>query len=114
MRNKTLITIVFALLLTTSWAQDKKKIRHIEIQTSAVCDMCKETIESELIYLKGVKKVDLDLNTMKVSVDYLTTKTDTTAIKHFIAGLGYDAGDIPATEEAYEKLHECCKKDAHE
>ena len=112
---RTLITIAFALLTTVSWGQDKKKkVETVVIQTSAVCDMCKETIESELIYLKGVKKVNLDLSNMKVQVDYQPTKTDTTAIKNFIAGLGYDAGDVPATEEGYENLHECCKKDAHD
>ena len=76
--------------------------------------MCKETIESELIYVKGVKKVELDLNTMKVHVDYVPSKTDSMKIKNFIAELGYDADDVPATKEGYDNLHECCKKDSHE
>ena len=114
MRTKTLITIAFALMMTTLWAQGKKKLESIDIQTSAVCDMCKETIESELIYMKGIKEVDLDLETMKVHVEYLPSKTDTMAIKKFITELGYDAGDVPATKEGYDGLHECCKKDAHQ
>lgn len=114
MRTRTIITIAFALILSTSWAQGKKKTESIDIQTSAVCDMCKETIEGELIYEKGIKNVELDLETMKVHVEYLPAKTDTITIKKFIAELGYDAGDVPATKEGYDDLHECCKKDSHE
>ncbi len=113
MRTRTVISVVFAVLMTTSWAQDKKRIEHVDLQTSAVCDMCKETIESELIYEKGIKEVNLDLTTMKVHVAYLPSKTDTIKIKKFISELGYDAGDVPATKEGYDALHECCKKDSH-
>lgn len=113
---KAILIILGATLLSTGVFAQKKapKEADIVIQTSAVCDMCKETMESELIYEKGIKKVVLDLSDMKLHVTYDPRKTDSLSIKNAIAALGYDADEVPATEEGYRDLHPCCKKDAHE
>ena len=69
-------------------AQDPKTAR-VDVHTNAVCDMCVKTIETELVYEKGVKsvKVDLATNTIHVGVD--PRKTDAQKVRTAISKLGY-------------------------
>lgn len=110
MRN---LIIILTTILSSSVAMAQKSIETVEIQTSAVCEMCKETIEKELAFTKGVTAANLDLNTFIVTVSFKTNKTTVEDIRAAINEVGYDADDSPATEEGYEKLHGCCKKDSH-
>lgn len=113
MRTTIIMTMVLLLSSATMNAQDKAKAGSCDILTSAVCDMCKETMERELIYEKGIKKVELNVETKMLHVDYNPKKTDVDKIRSAINDLGYDADDSPATKEGYDSLHECCKKDSH-
>ena len=91
-----------------------KDLAEMKVKTSAVCGMCKETLESKLIYEKGVKSVDLNLDDMVLTVQYKPAKTDTETLKKAINDLGYDADDTKANPKKYDRLHECCKKDSHQ
>jgi copper chaperone CopZ len=97
------------------FAQEKAETNliTIEIKTSAVCGMCKSTIEKTLSKEEGVNKSTLDVKTKVVTVSYDTTKTSPEKIKKAITIVGYDADDMPADEKAYDKLHDCCKKDSN-
>ena len=108
--NKLLI-LACALLANVAMAQDNKKLATIEIRTSSVCDMCEKTIEENVIYEKGVKKVDLDLATNVVKVDYDPRKTDPDAIRKAIMKLGYYADDRPGDPKAFANLPACCQKE---
>jgi len=112
--NKGIILVViFATLAITGFAQDKpKKNEEVKIQTSAVCGMCKERIEHDLAFEKGVTSVSLDNETKIVTVGYNPKKTDPDKIRTAISKIGYDADQVPADQVAYEKLPKCCKKDA--
>ncbi|PSR12926.1 MAG: MerP protein [Bacteroidetes bacterium] len=91
---------------TTSSLRTKKVI----IKTSAVCGMCKTTIEKALQALDGVAKAELDLVTQKVTVRYDTNKLDVATLRQAVAAAGYDADEVPARPKAYENLPNCCKK----
>ncbi|MDP6908511.1 MAG: heavy metal-associated domain-containing protein [Flavobacteriales bacterium] len=106
-----LITLVVTLSTTSVFAQ--KNVETVEIQTSAVCDMCKETIEKQLAFTKGVTSAELNLETFVVTVSFKKNKTSVEEIRKAINAVGYDADESPAPKEAYDKLHGCCKKDAH-
>ena len=95
-----------------SQEEKKKKTEEVEILTSAVCDMCKERIEHDLAFEKGIRYVELDLETKIVTVKYNPRKTNPEKIREAISKIGYDADDIEADPKAYEKLPMCCKKDA--
>ncbi len=113
--KKILILLAFiGLLFTGAYAQNKKadKWKTIEIKTSAVCDMCIDTIEGALAYEKGVKTSKLNVKSKIVTVKYNSEKTSPEKIRQAIAMSGYDADDLPANPKAYEKLDECCKKGA--
>jgi copper chaperone CopZ len=107
--------ILIAIIATLSFsvAHAQKSIETVEIQTSAVCDMCKETIEKQLAFTKGVTSAELDVKTAIVTVSYKTNKTTIDDIRAAINEVGYDADESKAGKEAYENLHSCCKKDSH-
>lgn len=96
----------FAANLPTEGGKTKK----ITITTSAVCGMCKTTIEKALVALDGVKSAELDEVTKKVKVKYDESKVDAATLRQAIAAVGYDADDVPARQKAYDKLAGCCKK----
>lgn len=83
-----------------------------KIKTSAVCEMCKKTIESALLKLPGVESASLDLTTRQVKVKYDKSKISLAQLRQGIAAAGYDADEVPALPRAYEALPGCCKKDS--
>ena len=91
--------------------EKESKVQTIEIQTSAQCEMCKETLEGGIAFVKGVKSVNLDMETKKLTVKYKTGKTDPDKIRKEVSDLGYDADDVTANIKVYEKLPVCCKKE---
>jgi periplasmic mercuric ion binding protein len=93
-------------------AQDtkKKNYEEVKIQTSAVCGMCKERIETNMAYEKGVKKVELDNETKIVTIGYDPRKNNPDQLRQAISKIGYDADNVAADPEAYAKLPGCCKK----
>jgi copper chaperone CopZ len=113
------ITVIFSVIMMTvllsagnqSIAQEKKKsTEEIKIQTSAVCGMCEERIETNIAYEKGVKKVELDDSTKIVTIGFDPRKTNPDQLRSAISKIGYDADDVAADPVAYEKLPACCKK----
>lgn len=109
---KSILIILFAILLGSSiQAQEKKKTEELKIKTSAVCDMCKYSLEKTMAYEKGVKASSLDVPSKVITVTYNPKKTSPEKLKKAICLTGYDADEMPADSVAYEKLHACCKKD---
>jgi copper chaperone CopZ len=106
---KTLITVLAFLVGATASAQ--KVLSHLDIQSSTVCDMCKETIEKELIYEKGVKKVNVDLATSSVHVEYDAKKNSPEKLRAALIKLGYAADGEPGDPKAFAKLPACCQKE---
>jgi copper chaperone CopZ len=91
-------------------AQQKKPIT-VTINTPSVqCDMCKNKIEDYLKYEDGVTKVVVNPKQKKTVVTYLADRTNLNNIKTAIANVGYDAEEIKAAKDAYDKLPSCCKK----
>lgn len=108
---KKILILTLALFAGISFANaQQSKWATVEIKTSGICDMCKETIETALAYEKGVKKSDFDVKTHIVTVTYNPAKTDPDKIRLAISKAGYDADDVKADPKAYDKLDECCKK----
>lgn len=108
---KTLITIIMLVSAPPLLAQHKVSPDAVAIRTNAVCDMCKKTIETELVYEKGVKAVELDLARNLILVDFDTKKTDLAHIERAIAALGYAANDLSPDTAARKNLPECCRKE---
>ncbi len=110
LKTTLLLSIMMLVMsINTTKAQD---VAELKVKTSAVCDMCKETIEKHMAFEKGVKKSSLDVESKILTVTYNPTKTTPEKIRIAITKCGYDADDVPANPKAYNKLHACCKKDS--
>jgi mercuric ion binding protein len=111
---KNLAWILAVVLSTSTMAQNKtktKKVETIEIQTSAVCDMCKELIiDKNLVFEKGLKYAEMDVETGVLTVKYRNDRTSAAHIRNLISDLGYSADSVLADPVAYDNLHFCCKK----
>ena len=105
-----LLCLAFIGMSSTVSAQKKNQnIESIEIKVSGQCGMCKERIEKEMAYTKGVKTFKMDLRTKTLALTYDKRKTTPEKIKTAISKLGHDADDVKANEKAYDKLPNCCK-----
>jgi copper chaperone CopZ len=102
------------VFLATHLLAQQKNESTIDIMTSAICEMCKNTIEYELIYEKGVKDARLDLDSKWVTVTYNPQKTNPEAIRQRISLTGYHADSIQRDPEAYQKLPFCCRDGGHD
>ncbi len=113
MKNlKIMLCVVVAVIIlpAAASAQEKKKTDTVEIQTSAICGMCKERIEGDLAFERGVRKVDLNNETKIVTIEFNTRRTDKEKLKKAISKIGYDADDILADQKAHDRLPACCQK----
>ena len=90
------------------------QIEKVDIKTSAICEMCKSTIERDLAFEKGVKSSNLDLETKIITVQFNPKKTDADKIRKRITQIGYNADDMKRDIKPYEKLPDCCKDGAHQ
>ena len=117
MKSKIIISAIIIVFATIGMqAQDKKKkkenkLETIEIQTSAVCGDCKERLEHDLAFEKGVKFVELNDETKVLTIKYKKGKNTKEDLKIAITKVGYDADEMPANLKAYNNLPACCKKD---
>lgn len=81
----------------------------IQIVTSAVCNTCKRTIESDLSFERGIKKTSLDVETKIVTVIYDPAKTTPDKIRLAITKIGYDADSLKKDPKSFRRLPDCCR-----
>lgn len=108
-------TGVFLLLLVAGRTQaqdaDQSNYASLDIHSNAVCDMCQNTIQTEMLYVKGVQAVKVDLETNTIHVDYKAKKTDPDKLRQAVAKLGYMADNLMPDPEARKALPDCCQKE---
>jgi hypothetical protein len=113
LKSAFLIAIMF-FITNVSFAQ--KTNQKAIIKTSLHCDHCKQCetcgqlFDEKMFKINGLKMYELDEKAMTFTVYYNAKKTNLDEIRKAISMLGYDADDIKANAEAYEKLDDCCKK----
>lgn len=103
------IVIIFVAMLATFSVKAQKGSGVLEMKSSIVCGMCKDTIEKGLAYEKGVKSAFVNVEENTITVHYKTKKISELEVKEAINELGYVAGDMKPTKAQYDKLHGCCK-----
>lgn len=104
------------LLLSFSFAGKTQVIRKIGrvdtvIKTpNALCELCKKRIESYIKSYDGIQEVIVNYKKGETRVKFLTDRINIEEIKAYIANCGYDADDVPAAEDIYNRLPITCKK----
>lgn len=104
---KYLIASIFFIFTFLTVSAQKSEL---VVNSTIICEMCKDNIESGLAYIDGIKSTKVDVDDKTITVKYKTKKISEDEVKEAITKTGYAAGDVPADPEAYDKLHSCCKK----
>jgi len=107
--------ILFLALVASAFAMESnaqtKPVLLATIKTpNALCEQCKIRIETYLKRHDGVAEATVNYRKGETRVKYITDRINIEEIKTAIANCGYDADDIPATEDAYNRLPLTCKK----
>ena len=101
---------IIAGLLVFITGCDSGKTAQADIQLVTIqCGMCKKTIEKGMSDVKGIVKVEVDVEKKIGHVTYKAGIIDLAKIEKAISALGYDANNTKADPVAYESLSECCK-----
>jgi periplasmic mercuric ion binding protein len=105
--------LIAAIILGTSqfgFSQTKAVVISVIKTPNALCEHCKSRIETYLKRHDGVMEATVNYRKGETKVKYITDRINIEEIKTAIANAGYDADDIPATEDAYKRLPKICKK----
>jgi periplasmic mercuric ion binding protein len=102
------------LLVSLGFARGQTRpSQTVTIKTPTVqCEECKKRIENYLAREEGIYKTVVDYKRKLTKVSFYTDRTNIENIKAAIANAGYDADDIAANPDSYQKLPKCCKKPA--
>ena len=113
MRILKLAAIILFASAGTAMAQVKQKGNAVtaKISTPTVqCEQCKNRIERYLSREEGVGSAKVDYKKKITTVKFYSDRTNIENVKTAIANAGYDADNVTANTESYEKLPLCCKK----
>ncbi len=105
---KKAINILFFLLVTMAVSGQNKSLDTATFNVSGVCGMCEERIENAA-YIKGVKKVDWDKETQKLTIIYKPNKVSVKEVAKSVADAGHDNEYFKASDKAYSLVHNCCR-----
>lgn len=105
-----ILSVLFAIAsINLSQAQtSSKSVVKDTVKVWGECGMCKKTIEKAAIEA-GATSASWNTETKILQLSYKNGKTDLVKIQQAVAASGYDTKDFTADNEAYDKLHECCK-----
>lgn len=116
MKNLLLTLLLFLAATLGATAQEQKsstpRTAQAQILTSAVCGMCKTTLEKAMAYEKGVKAAELDVESKMLTIVYQPDKTSIEKLRLAVSRTGYDADSVQADQRAHDRLPDCCQKSA--
>lgn len=107
MKSLRFLSVVLLTFLGSAvFAQSKTD----SIKVSGNCGMCKKRIETAL-KVPGVNSADWNEDTQILRVSYDASKISNDDVQKKVAAIGHDTPKFKATDDAYEKLADCCKYD---
>jgi periplasmic mercuric ion binding protein len=110
MKKIIIATALLAGFATAGFSQTKPVLTAIIKTPNALCELCKDRIETYLKRYDGVIEVTVNFRKGETKVKYVTDRINIEEIKTAIANDGYDADDVPANEDSYNRLPKTCKK----
>src|SRR5215204_2376365 len=99
-----LLSALFIILAQAGFAQEKTE----KIKVSGECGMCKGKIE-KAAKGAGATYALWDVDAKELTVKYNSSSSNSAKIQQSVAAAGYDTEKVKAADEAYNKLHSCCK-----
>ena len=108
--RKHLFLFGFLFVSLTARAQIKS-VQTVVIKTPDVlCEACKTRVETYLKRHDGLLEATVNFRKGETRVKFLSDRTDIEQLKTAIANCGFDANDVTASSEAYQRLPKSCKK----
>lgn len=88
-----------------------KSVQTVVIKTPEIrCEACKARVETYLKRHDGLLETMINYRKGETRVKFLSDRTDIEQLKTAIANCGFDADDVTASPEAYQRLPKTCKK----
>jgi hypothetical protein len=103
--HKIFSALLFSCIITAAYSQ---KTKTETFKVSGNCGMCESKIE-KAAKSAGASYAEWDKDTKVITVKYNTSSSNLAKIQQGIAEAGYDNAGAKATNESYDKLHNCCK-----
>lgn len=107
MKSRVVLSFMVVAMLSVTTAFGKSKTEKFKVFGN--CGMCEKTIEKAAKSVDGVSTADWNKESKMIEVKLDDSKTDVHKVHMAIAKAGYDTKMHKATDEAYNKLHGCCK-----
>jgi hypothetical protein len=102
---KTLIlSLLFISFATAGFAQTKTET----LKVAGECGTCKKKIETAA-KKAGASYAVWNAESKDLVIKYNSSSSNTAKIEKAIAAAGYDTPDFKASDEAYNKLDDCCQ-----
>lgn len=109
--HKNFTFLVSLLFLGMTALAQTKAVQTAVIKTpTALCEQCKKRIEGYVKPYDGMLEITVNFRKGETRVKFITDRINIEEIKAYIANCGYDADDVPAAEDAYQRLPVTCKK----
>lgn len=112
MKHLFILALIGPMLLTGSELLAQRVVQDT-IWVGGVCGMCEDRIERALD-TKGVIKADYLLETHQLVLAYNTKKISEAEIHQRLNAVGHDTKKSKASDEQYDKIHDCCKYREHD
>src|ERR671913_398049 len=109
--KKMLLSMLAVMLIGFAASAQTKALQTVKISTPTVqCGMCKTKIETYLKRYDGINTINVNYKTKVTTVKYITDRINEEEIKTAITNAGYDAAELQANPDSYQRLPKCCKK----
>src|ERR1041385_7785258 len=110
MKKFVVALVASAAVSSITFSQTKPVLVAVIKTPNALCELCKNRIETYLKRYDGVVEVNVNYRKAETKVKYVTDRINIEEIKTAIANCGYDADDVPTNEDSYSRLPKSCKK----
>ena len=109
--KKIILSSLLVSGLSFNGLSQVKPILTATIKTpNALCENCKKRIEAYVKPYDGMLEITVNYRKGETKVKYITDRINIEEIKAYIANCGYDADDVLAAEDAYNRLPKTCTK----
>jgi mercuric ion binding protein len=99
-----ILSFLFVCVASIGFAQQKSET----LKVNGECGTCKKKIESAA-KKAGATYAIWNVDSKELTIKYNNTSSNSAKIQKAVADAGYDTPDFKASDEAYNKLDECCQ-----
>ena len=108
MKNIIIGMMLLIVSFSTQAQEKKSKNAKYDFEVNGSCEMCKKRIEKAAFSVSGVKSAEWHADDHTLHLIINEQKCSVTDVKKAIAEVGHDTDEVKATQEQFEKLHDCC------